>query len=50
LQCRGKSETTINYLKSSFCNTFCNWESSRGLQEKLSWAACGPRAVCCAGL
>ena len=24
--------------------------SSRGPQEKISRAACGPRAVCCAGL
>jgi len=38
------------YSRSSFCNIFCNWESSRGPQEKLSRASCGPRAVCCAGL
>jgi len=27
-------------LKLIFCNIFYNRESSRGLQEKLLWAAC----------
>jgi len=38
------SGMTITYSRSSFCNTFYKWESSRGPQEYLSWA------VCCAGL
>jgi len=44
------SGTAITYSRSSFCNIFYNWESSRGPQEKLSRAACGLRTVCYVGL
>jgi len=40
----------VKYPKSDFCNIFCNWESSRRPQERLSQAVCGPRAACCACL
>jgi len=41
---------TITHSRLSFWNTFYNWQSSRGPQEKLSRVACCLRAVCCAGL
>jgi len=48
--CGRNYRTTITYSRSSFCSIFYNWQSACGLQEKLSRAACGLWAVCCAGM